>query len=103
MTGVQTCALPISAGCHIVLFTTGRGTPFGTFVPTVKISTNTDLYNRKPKWIDFDAGTMIDKESLNSLSDRFIKFVIDISNGTKTNNEKNRFREISIFKKGITL
>ena len=54
-----------SAGCHIVLFTTGRGTPFGTFVPTVKVSTNTPLYEQKHTWIDFNAGTLVEGEAWN--------------------------------------
>ncbi|MDR0395477.1 MAG: altronate dehydratase family protein, partial [Tannerella sp.] len=64
-----------ASGCHIVLFTTGRGTPFGTFVPTAKISTNTRLSEHKREWIDFNAGTLVEGEPMSSLADRFISFV----------------------------
>jgi len=92
-----------SAGCHIVLFTTGRGTPFGTFVPTMKISTNTELYNKKKTWIDFNAGTLVCDEDMDTLVERFIKYVIKVVNGENVNNEKSNIREISIFKNGVTL
>ncbi|MDR1170276.1 MAG: altronate dehydratase family protein [Prevotellaceae bacterium] len=92
-----------ASGCHIVLFTTGRGTPFGTFVPTMKISTNSLLFNNKPGWIDFNAGTLLEGESMQSLAERFIQFVIETANGKYVNNEKKNYREISIFKTGITL
>lgn len=92
-----------SAGCHIVLFTTGRGTPFGTFVPTVKVSTNSNLYIRKPNWIDFNAGTLLEGESMESLCERFVRFVIETANGAPTNNERSNYREIAIFKTGVTL
>lgn len=90
-------------GCHLVLFTTGRGTPFGTFVPTVKISTNSPLSVNKPGWIDFNAGTLTEGESMESLSERFIRFIIDTAGGSLTNNEKKEYREIAIFKSGVTL
>ena len=92
-----------SAGCHIVLFTTGRGTPFGTFVPTAKISTNSDLYAHKPGWIDFNAGTLVEGEAMEVLAERFIDFIKDAASGKKVNTEKKNYREISIFKTGITL
>lgn len=92
-----------AAGCHIVLFTTGRGTPFGTFVPTAKISTNTSLYDRKRNWIDFNAGVLLETETMDSLCRQFTDFVIDVANGAPINNEKNSYREIAIFKTGVTL
>jgi altronate hydrolase len=92
-----------ASGCQIVLFTTGRGTPFGTFVPTVKISTNSSLSDNKPGWIDFNAGTLLEGEDMKSLNERFIQFVIETANGNYVNNEKKNYREISIFKTGITL
>lgn len=92
-----------AAGCHIVLFTTGRGTPFGTFVPTVKISTNTPLYEQKHSWIDFNAGTLIEGESMAALSRRFIDYVIDVASGKSALNEQKNYREIAIFKQGVTL
>ncbi len=92
-----------SAGCHMVLFTTGRGTPFGTYVPTVKVSTNSNLYNNKPGWIDFNAGTLVEGESMESLSNRFIDYIIAVASGKVTNNERKGYREIAIFKTGVTL
>ncbi|MDR2474741.1 MAG: altronate dehydratase family protein [Bacteroidales bacterium] len=92
-----------SAGCHLTLFTTGRGTPFGTFVPTLKVSTNSSLWQRKPKWIDFNAGTIVENESLTDANERFINYVIRVASGEPVNNEKNGFREIAIFKTGVTL
>ena len=92
-----------SCGCHMVLFTTGRGTPFGTYVPTMKISTNSTLYKNKPNWIDFNAGVIAEGEPMEQVAKRFADFVIDIANGTKTNNEKNGYHEIAIFKNGVTL
>ncbi|UOF90304.1 altronate dehydratase family protein [Fodinisporobacter ferrooxydans] len=93
-----------AAGAHIVLFTTGRGTPFGGPVPTVKISTNTALYERKPNWIDFNAGQLIDGVSMNQLKADFLEYVLQVASGERvTNNEKNGYREIAIFKDGVIL
>ncbi len=92
-----------AAGCQLVLFTTGRGTPFGTFVPTMKISTNNDLYARKPNWIDFNAGELLNGVSMKDLNRRFIDKIIAVASGEKTRNEANGYREISIFKNGVTL
>jgi altronate hydrolase len=99
---VATSALGFS-GCQMVLFTTGRGTPFGSFVPTMKISTNTDLYTRKTNWIDFNAGTLIEGETMNQLLEEFIVYVIAVASGERLNHEKSGFKEIAIFKTGITL
>jgi altronate hydrolase len=92
-----------SCGCHLVLFTTGRGTPFGTFVPTMKIATNSDLANRKKNWIDFSAGQLLEGRSMKELVPEFIDKVIAVANGEKARNEENGYREISIFKNGVTL
>ena len=92
-----------ASGCQIVLFTTGRGTPFGTFVPTMKISTNSDLYARKPNWIDFNAGELLQGVSMVDLNRKFIEKVIAVASGENTLNEKNDYREIAIFKNGVTL
>ncbi len=91
------------AGCHIVLFTTGRGTPFGTFVPTMKISTNTALYEKKKHWIDFNAGTIIEGESINNASKRMLDKIIDTANGKLLEHEFTGAKEIAIFKTGVTL
>ena len=92
-----------SSGCHMVLFTTGRGTPFGTYVPTMKISTNSTLYNNKPNWIDFNAGVIADGEDMRTTCKRFTDFIIDVASGRQTNNELNGYHEIAIFKTGVTL
>lgn len=92
-----------AAGCQIVLFTTGRGTPFGTFVPTMKIATNSALYRHKPAWIDFDAGTILDNETPDTACRRLIDYVVAVASGEPVNNEKNNYREIAIFKTGVTL
>lgn len=92
-----------ASGCHIVLFTTGRGTPFGTFVPTLKVSTNTSLYNRKRNWIDFNAGTLLEGDSMDKVKQAFIDYIIQVASGEFVNNEKKNYREISIFKTGVTL
>ena len=92
-----------SSGCHMVLFTTGRGTPFGSFVPTMKISTNSPLYHKKSTWIDFNAGALVEGEDMPHLSRRFIDFVIDVASGKRTLNEIKNYREIAIFKSGVTL
>lgn len=92
-----------AAGCHIVLFTTGRGTPFGTFVPTVKVSTNSDLYNKKRQWIDFNAGVLVEGVSMDELLNDFIDMLVSVASGEKVLNEKNDYRGIAIFKTGVTL
>ena len=84
-----------AAGCHLILFTTGRGTPLGAPVPTVKIATNTTLASRKKNWIDFDAQT--------DTEEKLLKLIQETVNGKKTKNEQHGFREIAIFKDGVTL
>lgn len=92
-----------SAGCQIVLFTTGRGTPFGTFVPTMKIATNPTLAARKSNWIDFSAGQLIEGKTWEDVVPAFIDKIIEVASGAKTRNEENDYREIAIFKNGVTL
>lgn len=94
----------VAAGAHIVCFTTGRGTPFGGPVPTVKISTNSALAERKPGWIDFDAGRLLTGQSMTAMTAELMDYLIDLASGvTRTNNEKNEHKEIAIFKDGVTL
>jgi altronate hydrolase len=94
----------MAAGAHIILFTTGRGTPLGAPVPTVKVSSNSDLATRKSGWIDFNAGRMLEGESMDTLTEELYEYVLDIASGEKrTKNERNGYREISIFKDGVTL
>lgn len=90
-----------SADCQMVLFTTGRGTPFATYVPTVKVASNSYIAEKKPRWIDFDAGRLLNT-SMDNLSAEFIQFIIDIASGKKTNNEKYGIHGIAIFKTGVT-
>ena len=90
----------VAAGCHIVLFSTGRGTPLGGPVPTVKIATNSALAEKKPEWIDFNAGPMLEGRDL---ADELFDYVVKVASGEETNNEKRGYREISIFKEGVVL
>lgn len=92
-----------ASGCQMVLFTTGRGTPFGTFVPTMKISTNSQLFKSKQNWIDFNAGELMEGIDMLTLRNLFIDKVIATANGEKVKNEMNGYREIAIFKNGVTL
>lgn len=92
-----------AAGCQIILFTTGRGTPLGTAVPTIKISTNSDLYSRKSNWMDFDAGRLLAGESMEKLTEELLDYVIKVASGQKCKAEEMGFREIAIFKDGVTL
>ncbi len=89
-----------AAGVHMILFTTGRGTPIGAPVPTVKIATNHSLAERKANWIDFDASPCLEG---NPLTDEFLDYLIEVASGKETKNEINGYREISIFKDGVTL
>lgn len=100
---VAASALALS-GCQLVLFTTGRGTPFGSFVPTMKISTNSHLYNFKRNWIDFNAGSLLEEgHTMDGLLHDFIDFIITTCNGKHLNHEEIGFKEIAIFKTGVTL
>jgi Altronate dehydratase len=99
---VATTALAAS-GCHMVIFTTGRGTPFGGFVPTVKVATNSNIYNKKSNWFDFNAGVLVEDKSMEDTLETLIELIIEISNGKKSKNEINQFRNLAIFKSGVTL
>ena len=90
----------MAAGVHIILFTTGRGTPVGSAVPTVKISTNASLAERKSGWIDFDASPTL---SGTPLTDELFNYIIKVAEGEQTKNERYGYKEISIFKDGVTL
>ena len=92
-----------ASGAQIILFTTGRGTPYGTAVPTLKISSNTALYEHKRNWMDFNAGEIINGTDMNMLANDLFSSVINAANGRKTKNEDNNYRDISIFKAGVTL
>ncbi len=93
-----------AAGAHIILFTTGRGTPFGAPAPTVKIATNTPLAQKKSMWMDFNAGTVADgTQTIDENGAQLMDFVLSIASGIQTKAEQKGFREISIFKDGIVL
>ncbi|SHK54860.1 altronate hydrolase [Selenomonas ruminantium] len=92
-----------AAGAALILFTTGRGTPFGSPVPTVKIATNSRLAQHKPHWIDFNAGTVAEGEALDTAGGRLLDKVLQVAGGELTCNEKNGYRQISIFKDGVVL
>lgn len=92
-----------AAGAHLILFTTGRGTPFGAPAPTLKISTNSQLAEKKKGWIDFNAGTIAEGESIEMAAKRLLDFVIEVAGGKQTKAEERGFREISIFKDGVVL
>ena len=92
-----------ASGAHIVLFTTGRGTPFASPVPTVKISTNTALYEKKGNWIDFNCGVMVEGTDLKTLSEQLFDYVIAVASGEKVKAEKAGFHDMAIFKQGVTL
>lgn len=92
-----------AAGAQIVLFTTGRGTPFSAPAPTVKISTNTALYQKKNNWIDFDAGCIVDGVDIDDVADSLMDLVIDIANGKLTKSEINNQHGLAIWKSGVTL
>ena len=92
-----------AAGAQIVLFSTGRGTPFGCPVPTVKISSNSTIAKHKSKWIDFNAGTLVEGGTVQEKANELYKFVMEIAEGRKTRNEINGFQGMAIFKTGTTL
>lgn len=94
----------VTSGAQILLFTTGRGNPLGTAIPTIKISTNTNLYNRKNQWIDFDAGVILQDNSFENPTDELWEYIIKVASGEeKTKNEINGYKEIMIFKNGVLL
>ena len=93
-----------AAGAHLILFTTGRGTPFGAPAPTMKLSTNTPLAQKKSGWIDFNAGTVADgTQTLEESANDLMNLVLEIASGKQTKAEQKGFREISIFKDGVVL
>ncbi|HVN94846.1 MAG TPA: altronate dehydratase family protein [Syntrophorhabdaceae bacterium] len=101
---IVACTALTAAGAHVILFTTGRGTPLGAPVPTIKISTNRELSQHKGNWIDFDAGRLLTGEDADHLKHELFGFVVKVASGElRTKNEENGYREIAIFKQGVTL
>lgn len=92
-----------AAGANIILFTTGRGTPLGASVPTIKVASNSRLAKRKSNWIDFNAGELIESNDFENMTEEIFKLLIDIASGRQTKNEQNGYREISIFKDGVIM
>ena len=94
----------VAAGAQIILFTTGRGNPLGTAVPAIKIASNTDLYRRKKHWFDFNAGTLLEGSTMESLSEEMWNKILDVCSGNlETQNEIFGYKDIMIFKNGVLL
>ena len=87
----------------MIFFTTGRGTSLGAAVPTVKISSNSALFNKKGNWIDFNAGEIVNGENIDYLADMLQNKLLSVLNGEKTKNEINNYRDISVFKDGVIM
>ena len=102
--GVSSTAL-VASGATLLLFTTGRGTPLGFPVPTLKISSNTAIAEKKPHWIDLNAGALLDgTATMDQLENDLFALVLDVASGRElANNEKHGYREIAIWKEGVTL
>lgn len=92
-----------AAGAHIVLFTTGRGTPFASPVPTVKISTNSGLAGRKSNWIDFNAGVLVEDKTMEEETEALFDYVVEVASGKLVRSEAAGFHDMAIFKQGVTL
>lgn len=92
-----------ASGAHIVLFTTGRGTPFASPVPTMKISTNTPLAQKKSNWIDFNAGVLVEDQTMEEEVKRLFDYVVEVASGTKVCSEAAGFHDMAIWKQGVTL
>ena len=86
------------AGCQMVLFTTGRGTPFGSFVPTLKVASNSALFNKKQNWMDFDAGVLLSSVNMDELNNIFIRKILEVAGGQLLKHEISKFKEIAIFR-----
>ena len=99
---VAATALAVS-GAQIVLFTTGRGTPFATLVPTMKISSNSKLAGYKAGWIDFNAGEMVETKTKDQVAMELFQYVLRVASGEKVKSEEAGFHDLAIFKQGVTL
>jgi altronate hydrolase len=92
-----------ASGAQIILFTTGRGTPFASPVPTVKISTNNALYEKKKNWIDFNCGTITEEDTVKDLSNQLFEYVLEVASGRTVKSEDAGYHDLAIFKQGVTL
>lgn len=99
---IAATALAIS-GAQIVLFTTGRGTPFSTMVPTVKIASNSSLAKNKSDWIDFNAGVLVENQEIDEVSEELFEYIVKIASGEKIKSEVGHYQDFAIFKQGVTL
>lgn len=97
------CTALAAAGCHMVLFSTGRGTPFATVIPTIKISTNSALFEHKGAWIDFNAGQIVDGKDFLTLTRELLDYVLAVASGKLTKSEEKGYHEIVIWKDGVTM
>jgi altronate hydrolase len=102
--GVSSTAMTVS-GATMLLFTTGRGTPLGFPVPTIKIASNSEIAAKKPHWIDFNAGALLEGNvTIDKLADDLMALILDVASGRKlARNEEHGYREIAIWKEGVTL
>jgi altronate hydrolase len=100
---IVSCTNLAASGAQIILFTTGRGTPLGAPVPTIKIASNSGLARRKANWIDYNAGEILEGKSFNTAAAELSDLILATANGRQTKNEINGYREIAIFKDGVTL
>ena len=99
---VSSTALAAS-GAQIVVFSTGRGTPFSSPVPTVKISSNTKLFMNKSGWIDFNAGTVAEGRPIEDCAEELFERILSYASGEQTKSEKAGYKEMALFKNGVTL
>ena len=97
------CTVLAAAGCHVILFTTGRGTPLGTVVPTMKIATNSALFNKKNNWMDFDAGQLLEGKTMDKLACDLYNNILDVAGGKRCKAELMGHRDLVIFKSGVTV
>jgi altronate hydrolase len=101
---IVSCTALAAAGAQIILFTTGRGNPMGAIVPTIKVSTNGRLAQEKPHWIDFNAGKLLEGSTMEQLSGEFFQYLLAVAGKEQlTQNERNGYRDMAIFKSGVTL
>jgi altronate hydrolase len=100
---IVSCTNLTAAGAHMILFTTGRGTPLGAPIPTIKIASNSGLAERKPTWIDYNAGKMLEEVIIEDSAQELLQFILEVASGKKSKNEEHGYREIAIFKDGVTL
>ncbi len=98
------CTNLVASGVQLIVFTTGRGNPFGSPVPTVKVASNPVLARKKQNWIDYDAGKMLEGNRTENVPEGFFQYILDVASGKiQTKNEQNGYREISIFRDGVIL